>query len=101
MVGQNVPLPTESAKQTLLTPIASAAPAADDTKKGGIFDVHAMDGNGEPWLSETDHRTGWNKKFESGTYRGILHGIVLRDYPKQVVSLAKAKSSHKDTTAWT
>ena len=95
MVGQNVPLPTESARQTLLTPIASAAPAAVDTTKGGIFDVHAMDDNDEPWLSETDHRTGWNKKFKSGTYRGILYGIVLRDYPN------KAKSGHKDTTALT
>ena len=30
--------------------------------------------------------------FQSGTYRGMLYGIVLRDYPKQVISLAKAKS---------
>ena len=60
--------------------------------KGGIFDVHAMDDKGEPWLSETDHKTGWNKEFKSGTYRGMLHGLVLRDYPKQVVSLAEAKS---------
>ena len=82
MVGQNVPLPTESARQTLLTPIASAAPAGADTNKGGIFDVHAMDDNDEPWLSQTDHKTGWNKEFKSGTYRGMLYGIVLRDYPK-------------------
>ena len=92
MVGQNVPLPTESARQTLLTPISSAAPAGADTKKGGIFDVHAMDDNDEPWLSETDHKTGWNKEFKSGTYRGMLYGIVLRDYPKQVASLSKAKN---------
>ena len=38
----------------------------------------------EPWASETD--------CTSGTCRGMLYGIVLRDYPKQVVSLAKAKS---------
>ena len=91
MVGQNVPL-MESARQTLLTPIASAAPAAVDARKQGIFDVHAMDDNDEPWLRETDHRTGWNKEFNSRTYCGMLYGIVLRDYPKQVVSLAKAKS---------
>ena len=42
-----------------------------------------MDDNDEPWLSETDHRTGWNKDFKSGTYRGMLYGIALRDYPKQ------------------
>ena len=92
MVGQNVPLPTESAKQTLLTPIVSAASAAVDTKKGGIFDAHAMDDNDKPRLSETDHRTGWKKEFKSGTYRGVLYGTALRDYPKQGVSLAKAKS---------
>ena len=114
MVGQNVPLPTESARQTLLTPTASAASAAVNTKKGGIFDVHAMDDNGEPWLSETDHKTGWHTGFKSGTYRGMPYGIVLRDYQKPVVSLAKAKSvpanmreflslslGHKDTTALT
>ena len=92
IVGQNVPLPTESARQTPLTPTASAASAAVDTKKGGIFDVHAMDDNDEPWLSETDHITGWNKEFKSGTYRSMLHGSALRDCQNQVVSLAKAKS---------
>ena len=46
----------------------------------------------EPWARVTDHRTGWNKAFKSGTYRGMLYGIVLRDYQKQVESLAKAKS---------
>ena len=51
-----------------------------------------MDDDGEPWLSETDHRTGWDKEFKSGTYRGMLYGIVLRDYPKQVVALALARS---------
>ena len=40
MVGQNVPLPTKPAGQTLLTPIAPAVSAAVDTKQGGIFDVH-------------------------------------------------------------
>ena len=62
------------------------------SRKGVYFVDHAMDDNDEPWLSETDHRTGWNKEFKIGTYRGMLYGIVLRDYPKQVVSLAKAKS---------
>ena len=82
LVGQNVPLPTESVKQTPFTPTAAAAV---DIKKGGIFYCHAMDDNDEPWLSKTDHRTCWNKEFKSGTYRGMLYGIVLRDYPKHVV----------------
>ena len=89
LVGQDVLLPTEPTEQTPLTPTASAA---FDIKKTGTFDVHAMDGNDEPLASKTEHRTGWNKEFKSGTYRGMLHGIVLRDYPKQVVSMAKAKS---------
>ena len=36
MIGQNVPVPTESATQT---PLNSTASAAVDTKKGGILDV--------------------------------------------------------------
>ena len=56
------------------------------------FDVRAMDDNDEIWATEANHRTGWNKTFKSGTYRGMLYGIVLRGYPKQVVSLALAKS---------
>ena len=91
-IGQNVPLPTESAGQALLTPITPAVSTAVDTRTGGIFDVHAMDDNDEPWLSETDHKSDWNTQFESGTYRGMLYGVVLRAYPKQVVSLIKAKS---------
>ena len=50
MAGQNVLRPAESARQTLLTPTACAASAAVDTKKGGIFDVHAMDDNDEPMV---------------------------------------------------
>ena len=49
-----------------------------------------MDDNDEQWATEADHRTGWNKTFKSGTYRGMLYGIVF-DYPNQVVSLARAK----------
>ena len=94
MVGQNVPLPTESAKQTPLTPTASAAV---ENKNGGTFEVHAVDDNDEPWLSDTDFRTGWNKEFKSGTYRGMLYRTVLRDYPQQVVSLATAESVPANT----
>ena len=83
MVGQNVLLPMESAGQTLLTPIASAASTAVDTGTGGISDAHAMDDNDEPWLSETDHKSGWNTKFKSVTYRGMLYGIVLRRWSRQ------------------
>ena len=54
--------------------------------------TRVMDDNDEIWATEADHRTGWNKTFKSGTYRGMLYGVVLRDYPKQVVSLTKAKS---------
>ena len=89
MVGQNVPLPTEPTEQIPLTPTASAAV---DIKNTPTFDVRVMDDNDEPWSTEADHRRDWNKTFKSGTYRGMLYRIVLRGYPKQVVSLAKAKS---------
>ena len=69
-------LPKESVKETPFTPTASATV---HIKKGGIFDGHTIVDNDEPWLSETDHRRGWNKEFKSGTYRGILYGIVLRE----------------------
>ena len=89
MVGQNVPLATEATEQIPLTPTASAAV---DTKNTVNFNDHVVNDNDEPWVTEADHRTGWNKTFKSGTYRGMLFGIVLSDYPKQVVSLTKAKS---------
>ena len=43
------------------------------------------------------------KTFKTGTYRGMLYGIVLREYPKQVVSLAKAKrvlANMREFLAW-
>ena len=84
-VGQNVHLPSEGTEQIPLTPTASAAVETKNNDR-------AMDDNDEIWATEGDHRTGWNKTFKSGTYRGMLYGIVLRDYPKQVVTLTKAKS---------
>ena len=27
-------------------------------------------------MSETDYKSGWNTRFESGTYRGTLYGVV-------------------------
>ena len=89
MVGQNVPLPTEASEHVPLTPTASATV---DMKNTANFNDLVMNDNDEPWATEADHRTGWNKTIKSGTYRGMMYGIVLRDYPKQVVSLAKAKS---------
>ena len=34
-----------------------------------------MDDNDEMWATGADHRTGWNKTFKSGTYRGMLCGL--------------------------
>ena len=70
-----------------MTPAASAV----DTKDTVTFNPRVMDDNDEIWAIEADHRTGWNKTFKSATYRGMLYGVILRDYPKQVVSLTKAK----------
>ena len=85
MVGLNIPLPKETTEQIPLTPTASAAVDAKDT---ATYNVRVMDDNDEIWSTEADHRTGWNKTFS----RGLMYGVVLRDYPKQVVSLTKAKS---------
>ena len=82
---QNVHLPTRATEQIPLTPTV-------DMKNTATFNVRTMDDNDEPWETEADHRTGWNKEFKSGTYRGMLYGIVLGNHPKQVVSLAKANS---------
>ena len=70
-------------------PLTSTASAAVDIKNTAFFNGLAMD---EIWATEADHRTGWNKTFQSGTYRGMQYGIVFGDYWRQVVSLAKAKS---------
>ena len=79
MVGQNVALPTEATEHIPL-------------KNTVNFNTRVMNDNDEPWAIEADHRTAWNKTFKSGTYRGMLYGIVLRDFPKQVLTLTKAKS---------
>ena len=101
MVGENVPLPMEATEQVPLTPTASAAVGLKNT---ATFNDRAMDDSDEPWTTEADHRTGWNQTFKSGTNRGILYGIVLRDFPKQVVSLTKAKSlstNMREFLSWT
>ena len=89
LVGQHVPLPGEATEQVPLTPTASATV---DTKDTATFTARVMDDNDEIWTTEADHRTGWNKTLMSGTYRGMLYGILLHDHPKQVVSLTIAKS---------
>ena len=61
MVGRNVPLPTEPTEQIPLTPTASAAV---NIKNTATFDVRVMDDNDEPWATEADHRTGWNKNVQ-------------------------------------
>ena len=72
-----------------MTPTASAAV---DMKNTASFNVRTMDEKDEIWTIEADHRTGWKNTFKSGTYRGMLYGVILRGCPKQVVSLTKAKS---------
>ena len=85
--------PTETTEQVPLTPTASAA---FDTKDTATFNTCVTDDNDEIWAIEADHRTGWDKTFKSGTSRGLLYARVLRACPKQVVSMAKAKSVPTD-----
>ena len=89
LVCQSVPLSTEATEQIPLAPTASAAADIENT---ATFNDRAMDDNDVMWATEPHQRTGWNKTFKSGAYRGVLYGIALCDYPKQVVSLNKAKS---------
>ena len=87
-----------------MTPIPSTASTAVDTRTGSVVDVPALDNDDEPWLSETDCKSGWNTSVESGTYRGMLYGVFLRDYPKNVVSLIKVESvpgSMRGFLSWT
>ena len=90
-VGLNMPLPTETTEQIPLTPTASAAVDAKDT---ATLNVRVMDDNDEMWATEADHRTGWNKTFKGGTYRGMLYGIVLRDYPQKGCITDQSKERH-------
>ena len=92
MFGQHVPVPTGATEHIPLTPTASVAV---DMKTTANFNDRVMNDNGEPWATETDHRTGRNKEFKSETHRDMLYGIALRDYPKQAVALAKVKSVPK------
>ena len=69
MVGQHVPLPGETTEQVQLTPTASNTV---DTKDTATFDARVIDDNDETWTIKVHHRTGWNKTFKSGTYRGML-----------------------------
>ena len=69
VVGQHVPLVGEATEQVPFTPTASATVNTKDT---ATFDARVMDDNDEIWTIEVDHRTGWNKTFKSGTYRGML-----------------------------
>ena len=68
-VGHNVLLPPEVVEHIPLTLTASAAV---DTQNTVNFNDRVMNDNDEPWATEADHRTGWNKTFKSGTYRGIV-----------------------------
>ena len=59
LVGQNVPLPTETTEQICAT--------------------------------EADHRTGWNKTFKSGTYRGMLYGVVFARLSETSCTIGQCK----------
>ena len=44
------------------------------------------------WTTGAGYISGGDWKITRGTHRGAQHGVVPSDYPKQVVSFAKAKS---------
>ena len=89
MVDQNVPLPTKPTALTPLTPTASAAVAI---KKTATFDVRAMDDNRRAMgdRGRSQDRLEQHVQERNVSRYAVWH--FLRDYPKQVASLAKAKS---------
>ena len=89
VADQSVLLPKESTEQTLLTPTASTASSAVDTRKESVSDVCAVDNDR---LIVTDYKSGWDTRFKSGVYRGMPNGVILRDYPKQVEPPIEVKS---------
>ena len=95
--GQNVPSPTESTGQTLSTSTSRAALSAINIKMRSIVEDYAADKAERPRLGENDFEPGWNTRCKSATYRGKLYEVVLRDYPKQVVSSFLTESVPDDT----
>ena len=89
---QNVLLPKESTGQTFLTPTASIASIAVDTRTENVSGVCAADHDDEPCLTETDYKSGWDTRFKSGVYRGMPNEVVLRDYPEKVEPPIEVKS---------
>ena len=61
---QNVLLPKESTGQTFLTPTAPIASTAVDTRTENISGVCAVDHDDEPWLTETDYKSGWGHNIQ-------------------------------------
>ena len=101
MVDQNVPLPTEPTEQMPLTPTASAAV---DIKNTATFNDRAMHDNDEPWATEADHRTSWNKYVqERDVSRHVVWNCFARiSEPRQRVSLQTCVNfslGHKDIIA--
>ena len=70
--GGKVSFSMESTRQTPSTP---TAPIAVDTRRQNVLDVHATDDDDESWSSEDHHKSGWNTRFNGGTYRGMLFGV--------------------------
>ena len=100
--GGKVSFSMESTRETPWTP---TVPIAVDTRTKNILDVHAVDDDDESWSSEDKHKSGWNTRFKGGTYRGMLYGVVLQNYSRQVVLLVRAGDvpvnfslGHKNTT---
>ena len=44
----------------------------------------------KPRSSEDKHKSGWNTRFKGGTCSGMLYGVVLQNYPVQIVPLIRA-----------
>ena len=101
MVDGEVSLSMEPTKPIFPTPVAFNAV---DTGKKNIPNIHTANDDDGPRSNGDEHKSDRNTRFKNGTYRGMLSGDVLRDYPKQVVPPTKAGNASTDVCeclSWT
>ena len=68
-------------------------------RRENIPNIHTANDDDGPRSIGDEHKSDRIKIFKSGTYRGVLSGDVLRDYPKQVVSSTQRQGTHRRTCA--
>ena len=91
MVGQHVPLPTETTEQVPLTPTASAAV---DTKDAATLNVSVMDDDDETWgdRSRTQDRMEQNVQVRNVSWFAELNCFVSLSETSCITDQSKERS---------